>query len=229
MKIKLAIASSFVIASLSPAMAGELGEAAQPWYQNGSFYASLSGGVAVFGDGNVDVANNPSGSADFEFDTGSAFALRVGHDFGAFRLEGEFSHTQADISSLDTSTGSVSVDSQFAAYGFMANALWDFEYKSFVFSAGAGLGASRITVDQMENSGFIAVAESEDTVFSSQLILGVSYPLNERTLIGMNYRYLMVSDLDDSGYVDTGGSSRSNISFDSFDASIFELFVTWRF
>lgn len=210
-------------------MAGELGESVQPWYNNGSFYASLSGGVAVFGDGSVDVAKNESGSADFDFDTGTAFALRVGHDFGTFRFEGEFSHTQADISSLDTSTGSVSVGSQFTGYGFMANALWDFDYKPFVFSAGFGLGASSIKIDEMGDSEFIAVAESEDTVFSGQLILGVSYQLNEKTSVGMNYRYLMVSDLDDNGYVDTGLTGASDISFDSFDASIFELFVTWRF
>jgi opacity protein-like surface antigen len=185
--------------------------------------------MAVFGDGSVDVAKNESGSADFDFDTGTAFALRVGHDFGTFRFEGEFSHTQADISSLDTSTGSVSVGSQFTGYGFMANALWDFDYKPFVFSAGFGLGASSIKIDEMGDSEFIAVAESEDTVFSGQLILGVSYQLNEKTSVGMNYRYLMVSDLDDNGFVGTKEGGSSDISFDSFDASIFELFVTWRF
>lgn len=232
MNSKLAIASSLVLTSLSPAMAGELGESAQsaqPWYQNGSFYASLSGGVAVFGDGNVDVANNPSGAADFDIDAGTAFALRAGHDFGSLRLEGEFSYTQADISALNTNTGSVSVGSEFTGYGFMANALWDFDYKPFVFSVGFGLGASSIKIDEMSNSGFIAVAESEDTVFSGQLILGVNYQLNERTLVGMNYRYLMISDFDDNGYVDTGVAGPSDISYDNFNASVFELIVTWRF
>jgi opacity protein-like surface antigen len=111
----------------------------------------------------------------------------------------------------------------------MANALWDFDYKPFVFSAGFGLGASSIKIDEMGDSEFIAVAEREDTVFSGQLILGVSYQLNEKTSVGMNYRYLMVSDLDDNGFVAIKEGGSSDISFDSFDASIFELFVTWRF
>jgi opacity protein-like surface antigen len=231
MKSNLAFASSLVLANLSPVMAGELqqdAQSGQPWYQNGFFYSSLAAGVAVFGDGNVDVKNSPSGSADFDMDTGTAFAFRLGHDFGAFRLEGEFSHTQSDISSLDTSTGSISVDSQFTGYGFMANALWDFDLKPWVFSAGFGLGASRVEIDEMESAGFTAVSKSEETVFSGQFILGASYQLNERTSLGINYRYLMVSGLDDKGNVGTDLSGFSDISFDRFDASIFELFVTWR-
>jgi opacity protein-like surface antigen len=232
MKNKLAFASFVILASQAAAFAGELEApvAAGPrWYQNGSFYTSLSGGAAIFSDGTVDVVNNPSGKADFEFDTGSSFALRVGHDFGALRVEGEFSYTQAEISALETSTGSVSVGSDLAAYGFMANALWDIDFKPFTFSAGFGVGATKVKVDAMENSGFIAVAESGDTVFSAQLILGLSYQLNERTSVGLNYRYLMISDFDDNGYVDTGGAGPSDISFDNMNASIVELFVSWRF
>ena len=235
MKIKTALVCSLVLACHASVMAGET---AKPWYQNdsfgsfyknASFYTSLSGGVAVFGDGNVDVSNNPSGSADFDIDTGSAFALRLGSDFGSLRIEGEFSYTQADISSLDTPTGGVDVDSQLTSYGFMANALWDFDFKPFTISAGAGLGLSNVEYDRMSNSGFTAVADSSDTVFSSQLILGVGYQLNENATIGLNYRYLMISGVDDSGNVDTGIGGDSDISFDDLDASIVELFVSWRF
>lgn len=226
MKAKTALLFTIVLACHAPVMAGE---DAKPWYRNGSFYASLSGGVAVFGDGSVDVDNNPSGAADFDFDTGSSVALRLGADFGSLRLEGEYGYTRADISSLATNTGGVDVDSRFTGSGFMANAIWDYDYKPFVFSAGLGVGLNRIKFDQMENSGFVAAAECEDTVFSGQLILGVSYNLNERTLVGMSYRHTMVSDSQDKGYVDTGGSGESIISYDSFEAGIFELFVTWRF
>lgn len=229
MKRTLAFASLCILSGQSPLMAEEVVEPAKPWYNNGSFYGSLAGGVAIFGDGNVNVANNPSGAADFEFDTGAAFAMRLGHDFGFLRVEGEFNFTQADVSSLDTVTGAVSVGSQFTGYGFMANALWDHEYESFVFSAGAGIGFTRIQIDEMSNAGFIAVAESSDTVFSGQLILGVRYQLNEDTAVGMNFRYLMASELDDNGYVNSGPVGQSDISFDNFKASIFEVFVTWRF
>lgn len=231
MKRTLASATLCLLSIQSPLLAKEIGETepTKPWYNNGSFYGSLSGGVAIFGDGNVDVENNPSGSADFEFDTGAAFAMRLGHDFGFLRVEGEFNYTQADISSLDTVTGSVSVGSQFTGYGFMANALWDYEYQSFIFSAGAGIGFTRVQIDEMSNSGFIAVADSSDTVFSGQLILGVRYQVNEDMAVGMNFRYLMTSGLDDNGYVNSGPVGESDISFDHLNAGIFEVFLTWAF
>ena len=227
MKTTTALVSSFVLVCQATVTAEDA--SVKPWYQNGSFYASLSGGVAVFGDGNVDVDNNPSGAADFDIDTGSSFAMRLGHDFGTFRIEGEFSYSQADISSLDTPTGGVDVNSEFTGYGFMANALWDFDFKPFILSAGAGIGFSNVEYDTMSNAGFIAVADSSDTVFSGQLILGVGYQLNENATLGLNYRYVMVSGVDDKGYVDTGVGGQSDISFDDLDASIFELFFTWRF
>ena len=231
MKNKLVIVTSLCLLVQAPAWAEEAKDSIepQPANNNGSFYGSLAGGVAFFHNGNVDVANNPSGDADFEFETGSSFSLRVGYDFGSLRVEGEFGHSQADISSLDTDTGSVSVDSQYSNNGFMANALWDFDFKPFVVSAGFGVGASMVKFDQMDNSGFIAVAKCEDTVFSGQLILSASYNLNKNTSFGINYRYLMTSDLSDSGYVDTGGSGQSDIDFDGVNASMLELFVTYKF
>lgn len=232
MKNKLVIVSCLCMLVQSTVRGQEakdiIGPAPYP-INNGSFYGSLAGGVAFFQDGNVDVKSNRSGAADFEFDTGSSVSLRVGYDFGSFRLEGEFNHSQADISALETDTGSVSVGSQFSNNGLMANALWDFDLQPFVFSAGVGIGASQIKYDEMGNSGFIAVAECDEMVFSGQLILSAAYNLNENASFGINYRYQMMSDLNDSGYVDTGGAGKSDIDFDATDVSVLELFFTYRF
>ena len=81
----------------------------------------------------------------------------------------------------------------------------------------------------MENSGFIAVAESEDTVFTGQLILSAAYSLNEKTSVGLSYRYQMISDLSDNGDVDTGGAGKSDIDFDNTNVSVLELFLSYRF
>lgn len=232
MKNKLVIVTSLGMLIPSTVWSQEAKDMIEPApvsINNGSFYGSLAGGVAFFQDGNVDVANNPSGDADFEFDTGSSFSLRLGYDFGSLRLEGEYNHLQADVSSLETNTGSVSVDSQFSNNGLMANAFWDFDFKPFVFSAGLGIGASKIKYDEMENSGFIAVAESEDTVFTGQLILSAAYSLNEKTSVGLSYRYQMISDLSDNGDVDTGGAGKSDIDFDNTNVSVLELFLSYRF
>jgi len=195
----------------------------------GSFYGSLAGGVALFGDGRVDVSSNPSGASDFEFDTGLSAALRLGYDFGSLRLEGEISQIQADISNLDTVTGPVSVGSEYTSLGFMINGLWDFDFQPFVFSAGLGLGVSNSKFDEMSNAGFVAVAESEETVFAAQLILSAAYHLSENTSMGISYRYQMISDVNDQGFVDTELVSPSDMSFDNIDVSIFELFFTYEF
>jgi opacity protein-like surface antigen len=229
MKTKSILVIPLILACHSAVIAGQDSDSAQSWYQNGSFYTSLSGGVAFLGEGNVDVDKNPSGSADFDIDDGSAFAIALGHDFGSLRVEGQFNYTQADISSLSTNTGSIDIDSQFTSYGFMANALWDFDFKPFTVSAGGGIGFSSIEYDSMSNSGFTAVADCSDTVFTSQLIFGVGYQLSENATVGVNYRYLMVGGVDDSGDVDTGVGGESDISFDSVDASILEIFFSWRF
>ena len=150
-------------------------------------------------------------------------------DFGKFRVEGEFSYTDADISTLDTDTGPVSVGSQFTSSSFMVNALWDFDVEPFAISVGVGIGAANMTYDQMTNGGFIAVAQAEDTLFTGQLILRASYDLNETTSIGMNYRYQMFSDLSDRGYVDTGGMGPSDIKFDSVNVNYLELSCTVLF
>lgn len=230
MKRKLVYASSLLLLSQGATMAGQYEEMSGETKNNGAFYSSLVGGVALFQDGKVDVKVNDSGAADFQFDTGTSMGLALGYDFGSLRLEGAFGYTQADISSLDTGTGSVSVDSQFSSYSFMANALWDFDFKPFVVSAGLGVGASKACFDQMDdNSGFIAVSESEETVFSGQLILSASYSLNEKTSLGVSYRYLMLSELNDNGYVGTNGADASDIKFDGVNASLIELFVTYKF
>mgnify|MGYP003836607507 CR=1 FL=1 len=198
-------------------------------FNNGSFYGSLAAGFALFQDGTVDVKNNPSGDAELEMDTGYSCDLRLGYDFGSFRVEGDLFRIQADVSSLETGTGDVSVNSEYSSYGLMVNGLWDFDLKPFVVSAGLGLGFSNSKFDQMANSGFIAVAESEQTVFTGQFILSASYNLSENASVGVGYRYQIASGFDDSGYVDTLGGGESDISFDPVNASIFEVMFTYRF
>lgn len=232
----ITVASLLALASFSPLMAQE---AKKPWditqwnvypfNQPGSFYIALGGGAALFGDGSVDVIDNKSGSADFDLDTGYSFALRAGHSFGPLRLEGEFNYLDADISSIDSLTGPISVNSSLTSVGLMGNVLWDFDFEPFTVSVGGGIGFSNLSYDEMSDQGNILVADGSDTVFMSQFIIGVGYDLNESTKIGLNYRYMMMSGFNDSGKVDTNDLDSSDISFDDIGASILELSVTWKF
>ena len=190
---------------------------------------SAAAGVALFGDGAVNVRNNNSGADDFDFDTGYSLALRAGHSFGPLRLEGEFNYVDADIDTIESMTGPISVDSNLTTIGLMGNALWDFDFKPFTFTVGAGIGFAHLSYDEMTDQGNVLVADSSDTVFASQLILGVSYDINPNTKVGLNYRYVMMGGVDDSGDVDTDMADSSDISFDNIGASIFELSVTYKF
>lgn len=200
-----------------------------PFNEPGSFYMGAAAGVSMFGDGAVNVRNNNSGADDFDLDSGYSLALRAGHSFGPLRLEGEFNYVDADITDIESKTGPISVNSNLTTIGVMGNALWDFDFKPFTFTVGAGIGFAHLSYDEMTDQGNVLVADCSDTVFASQLILGISYEINPNTKVGLNYRYVMMGGVDDSGDVDTDMADSSDISFDDIGASIFELSVTYKF
>lgn len=195
-----------------------------------SWYGSIFGGVALFGDSEVDVKTNDSGSAVVEIDDGYVAGLRVGYDLGKFRLEGEYAYMQGDIGKLMTSTGDVDVDSDVRTNALMLNGVFDFDFDSFVLSAGVGVGLSSIKFGEMISSGFTAVSEISGTVFSGQGILEARYRISDTASIGLDYRYFATGGLSDEGYVDTEeGGGLSDIDYDGLGVSRIEVFFTFRF
>lgn len=234
MKI-ITVASLLALANFSPLMAQEAKKwdinpmDVYPLNQPGSFYIALGGGAAFFGDGSVDVNNNASGADDLDLDTGYSFAIRAGHSFGPLRLEAEFNYIEANISAIDSLTGPISVNSDLTSVAFMGNVLWDFDFQPFTLSVGAGIGFTNLSYDEMTDQGNILVADSSDTVFASQFIIGLGYKLNENTNVSLNYRYVMMAGFDDRGKVDTNDLDSSDINFDNIGTSILEVAVTWKF
>lgn len=214
MNKKLILVSSLSILSVLSLSAQE---------NEGAFYASVFGGLALIEDGTVTVSSAGSGDADFEIDYGYSAGLRLGYDFGSFRVEGEFSQMEADIDKLD----GVDVASEISSYGFMLNALLDFDFDPIALSVGVGAGASKVEIDEMSNSGLTIVSESEDTVLSYQAMIRANYSVCENGVIGLSYRYLMTSDFDDDGDVVTGPNS--DMDFDGIGVSLIEVFFTYEF
>lgn len=199
-----------------------------------AIYGNVFGGFAVFGDGSVDVEANPSGSTDFEIESGYSAGLLLGYDFGQFRLEGEFSHITGDIDTLELDTGDADVNSDFESNSLMINALVDFEFESapVTLSFGAGVGASKVEYSSMVDvNGFVLVDDIDETVLIYQGIVRGSYAFNERASLGLSYRYVVTEDVSGSGTVDTGAlsTSDSKMDFDSVGVSLFEIFFSYDF
>lgn len=204
-------------------------ETKAPWYQEGGFYATLGTGVAFFNEGSVNVLQNDSGAASFDIDASASLSLRLGHEFGPLRIEGEMHYIDATVSELDSDTGPIIVDSGLTTFGFMANAIWDFDLKPFTVSVGAGMGFNRTEYDAMIDRGNVLVSDSSSTVFANQIMLSASYPINDHASVGLSYRYIMLQGFDDRGKVDTNTLDTSDIDFDNLDGSVIEAFITWQF
>lgn len=227
-KYILAIAPVFLACNI--VSAGE-----QASYEGG-LYGNIFGGVALFEDGAVDVAANPSGESSFEIESGYSAGLLLGYDFGTFRVEGEFSHITGDIDELELDTGDTGVNSDFESNSLMINGLVDFEFESvpLTLSLGAGLGASQIDYSSMKdslNNDFVLVDGVDETVFVYQGIIRGTYSFNDRASLGLSYRYVVTDDINGSGTVDTGATTtaESDIDFDSVGVSLFEVFFSYKF
>lgn len=195
-------------------------------------FGDLFGGAAVFQDGEVNVVTTASqNEREFEFDTGYSAGLRLGYDFGLFRVEGEYTYVAGDISTLEATPDSVSVNSDYTSHSLMFNGLIDFDLNPFLISAGVGLGASNIEYDKMTSSGLTVVDAVDGSVFSYQGILRASYQVTERALIGLSYRYVVNEELDGSGSIDTNSTTSvsSDFEFDSVGVSLFEVFFSYDF
>ncbi len=197
--------------------------------REGTFYVSPFGGVTIFRDGHVFVDNFLSGDADFEINNGYSAGLRMGYDFSPVRLEGEFSYAEGSIDSLHTATGTVQVDSEVETLSYMLNLLWDFDYRPFVFTVGAGAGASRVKFGEMSDGVFVAVAETRDTVFAFQGIVRAAWHFNNQSALGVNYRHLITHDVKGRGYVGTNILERSDIEYDRLGIHLIEVFLLFRF
>lgn len=133
------------------------------------------------------------------FDGGFSLSAALGHRFGDFRLEGEFSLQNTEIESAGASTPNGNVAS--AATGnislrcYMLNLYYDLplgcKLKPY-FGAGIGFYQSEINSlnpDFFVGAGLPALNTTSDFPFAYQLRAGVSYELNSRTDVFAGYRF----------------------------------------
>jgi opacity protein-like surface antigen len=154
-------------------------------------YVSGRLGMAFLEDS--DVTDNID-TITLEFDTGYALGVAVGHNFGMFRLEGEFGYQQNDIEEASAYGYSASAYGDINCFSLLINGYFDFVNTSPLTPyIGLGIGMARIEVKSFEIAGY-RIGSDDDTVFAYQLGGGVGYAMNENVTLDLQYRYFATED-----------------------------------
>lgn len=158
-----------------------------------------------------------------EYDDGLFSSLALGWKLESFRVEAEYSWTQADIDShqgvnaggidlsaidagvlisgnvgdLGVSTAALVADGRgdIDTDTWMLNGYYDFDLgNGFTPYVGLGLGLSESEL--VFSPSDVAVLSDEDRVFAWQLMGGVSYALSDTLSVYGNYRYRTADDME---------------------------------
>lgn len=127
------------------------------------------------------------------------FRLGLGYDFSSVRVEGEVGYTKASADTLSDPQvgGGVARDASGSTtvWSFMFNGYFDPAVQGKIKPyLGAGLGAARVSVNNLTATGFTTVNDS-DTVFAAQAMVGVGYALTPKVIGSIGYRYFWSKDL----------------------------------
>lgn len=165
------------------------------------WYISIEGGGNWIDD--VDAIttfdDNQPVTDTFSFDTGWAALASVGYGFDGFRLELEGGYRSNETQDSGATLNEWSV---------MANALYDIQISNRIrLSLGAGAGGDFATLD-IPQSAF----ETDQWNFAYQGLAGVSYAINRRLDLFVNYRYLRVHEPDFSDFA-TDGETDALLAF----------------
>ncbi len=143
-------------------------------------------------------------SGDFEYNNTPSFAGALGLRINpSFRLEGEVSYSNADLTQTDFSTGgSFTTGGNLRTYLFMLNAYYDFDLEwdkiSPFVTAGIGIAHHDAEIDDV--SGFATDATGTDFGLAYQVGGGLKYRWSDDLAFSGGYRYLGGSDISIDSY-----------------------------
>jgi outer membrane protein OmpA-like peptidoglycan-associated protein len=164
-------------ATLSLLASGAHAAAINGWYiglEGGGNWIDDVDAVTVFDD-------NLPDTTTLEFESGWAALATVGYGVGGFRFELEGGYRANETGSNDASLNEWSV---------IANALYDIQLSNRIsLTLGAGAGGDFAMLELPQN-GF----DDDQWTFAYQGIGGVSYAINRRLDLFVNYRYLRVHE-----------------------------------
>ncbi|MFZ4762632.1 MAG: outer membrane protein [Alphaproteobacteria bacterium] len=163
---------------------------------NRKFYVAANAGLSLqqktsfnYASGanvKTDFDNGYGLSASFGYDTGKIWSL------GGFRPEIEVGYRESDVNTHRLNGGSplAGPTGRVSNLYAMANIIHDFHTGSkFTPYLGAGLGIARVDASGFGVSAIPAVLSDKDNALAYQAIAGVSYQLNNKTALTLDYRY----------------------------------------
>jgi len=205
----------FSIPSLSSAAGGRPG-AYFSAFLGGSFASDTTASGFDFFTGN-------SFSDEVTFDPGLYTGGTGGYDFGFMRLEGELSYRYNNIDTVNFSNGdrfNADDDSYIGVFATMFNVFFDLHNSSPVTPyVGGGIGFASVYLNDtfgVGSQGFGQLyAESDDTVFASQIGAGVDIALNNRYSLDIGYRYFITDTAHLDSFIGT-----NELEFESHNAMV---------
>ena len=170
-------------------------------------YMSIFLGASAPQDTGVTIGEfNPVTTKDTraQFDPGMNVGGTAGYNFGLFRLEGEMSYKNGEITSVaerNLGTRYVNVDGHLGAFAMMMNGFFDLHNESPVTPyLGGGMGFAALNLSRTRgvdaNLGVRndhIFRSDEDTVFAYQAGAGMEVALNRRLSLDLGYRYFGTS------------------------------------
>jgi opacity protein-like surface antigen len=181
---------------------------AEGWYAGGFYTPYVEAEDVGFG--------TALGTVTTTFDGGSGLGFVGGREFGAWRLEGEWSMRDSDVedhllggSALPGPTGELDATS------YMVNAIYDFNREGTVAPyLGAGAGWTEVELDDFGVAPVPQVLSDDDSGFAYQLIAGLGFNFGERWNLFVDYRLLVADGLEVTVTPGAGGVT-SEIDFET--------------
>lgn len=199
-----------------------LGEAA-PGRPGPYFSAFL--GVSIANDNSAsgfDYFSNSPYKDELSFDPGIYTGGTGGYDFGFMRLEGELSFRYANIDTVTFANGGrfTPDEGNIGVFSGMFNVWFDLHNSSPVTPyVGGGIGFASIYLSDTYGfgpQGFGQLyADSDDTVFASQIGAGVDIALNNRYSLDVGYRYFVTEKAHLNSFIGT-----TEMEFESHNAMV---------
>lgn len=167
-------------------------------------------------------------TGDVSLDNGMAYGGSIGYmpayrtGPGGFRFELEIFHRENGLDALESSGVSTPLNGDFKATSYMGNVFYDINTNTSVLPyLGAGIGWSSISLDS--SSGLGNTSDS-DSVFSWQVLTGISYlPVSiPYTMLNLGYRFHADEDAE-------FGTSTGTVSIDGVYSHSLEAGMKFRF
>lgn len=189
------------------------------------YYAGVTG-LAVF-QMQTDLVDQNSNKREFDFSAGYGFVGALGYQISEpWRIELEVGHRTAEVASIIV--GNVRTDKgdgTYSATSAMVNGYLDIgrgEMGDIQPYLGLGIGAARVTADGW-TSPQVTMPEIDKVLFAYQLMGGISYRIQPKLKLSLEYRWFGTAQ-PDSGVPGIAGETELEYQNHNFGIGLRYLF-----